>query len=315
MQIVVLDAKTLAGTDLSALSQLGEITVYQTTNSEQLLERCQHAEVIVTNKVKLDATSLAQLAKLKLICVAATGVNNVDLDAAKAQQVAVTNVAGYSTPSVVQHTFTMLGNLLTNIHRYQQDCQAGRWQQSDIFCRLDYPIAEIHNKNFVIVGYGALGQAVARVADAFGANVIIAERKGATEVRSGRQAFTQALAKADIVSVHCPLTSETNDLIAADTLALIPESAVIINTARGGIINEYDLAQALQQGQIAGAAVDVLSQEPAQPDNPLLQYQGDNLLLTPHTAWASQEAIIRLVNEIAANIRAFKQGEQRNRVA
>ena len=130
--------------------------MYQTTNSEQLLERCQHAEVIVTNKVKLDATSLAQLAKLKLICVAATGVNNVDLDAAKAQQVAVTNVAGYSTPSVVQHTFTMLGNLLTNIHRYQQDCQAGRWQQSDIFCRLDYPIAEIHNKNFVIVGYGAL---------------------------------------------------------------------------------------------------------------------------------------------------------------
>ncbi|MEJ6475154.1 D-2-hydroxyacid dehydrogenase [Pseudoalteromonas piscicida] len=314
MQIVVLDAKTLAGTDLSPIAKLGALTSYDTTSSEDVLSRSKDADVIITNKVKLNADIIASLPHLKLICVAATGVNNIDLAAAKAHQVAVANVAGYSTPSVVQHTFTMLGNLMTNIHRYQQDCRAGLWQQSDMFCRLDYNIAEISGKNFVIVGHGTLGEAVAKVAQAFGAHVMIAERKGASTVRSGRVAFEDALRAADIVSIHCPLTPETTDLIDANAFALLPDHAYLVNTARGGIVNEQALVAALGNNQIAGAAVDVLTQEPANASNPLIQYQGENLLLTPHTAWASKEAIVRLIAEIATNIDSFVMGVARNRV-
>ncbi|MDW7547510.1 D-2-hydroxyacid dehydrogenase [Pseudoalteromonas peptidolytica] len=314
MQIVVLDAKTIANTDLTPIAKLGTLTSYDMTAYEDILSRCENAEVIITNKVKLDAKLIASLPKLKLICVAATGVNNIELEAAKAHHVAVANVAGYSTPSVVQHTFTMLGNLMTNIHRYQQDCQAGRWQQSPMFCRLDYDISEIAGKHFVIIGHGALGEAVANVAKAFGAKVIIAERKGATQVRNGRMAFTEALRIADIVSIHCPLTAETENLIDDAEFAALQGHAFIINTARGGIVNEQALVNALNNNQIAGAAVDVLTHEPARTDNPLVNYQGDNLLLTPHIAWASKEAIARLVNEIALNINAFASGTDRNRV-
>ncbi|MCX2766610.1 D-2-hydroxyacid dehydrogenase [Pseudoalteromonas sp. B530] len=314
MQIVVLDAKTLAGTDLSPIAKLGTLTSYDTTSSEDIITRCKDAAVIITNKVQLTEQTIAALPQLQLICVAATGVNNIDLTAAKAHQIAVANVAGYSTPSVVQHTFTMLGNLMTNIHRYQQDCHAGLWQQSDMFCRLDYSINEIAGKNFVIVGHGTLGEAVAKVAQAFGAQVIVAERRGVTEVRAGRMAFEEALRIADIVSIHCPLTAETENLISRAEFTLLPNHAYLINTARGGIVNEQALVDALTNKQIAGAAVDVLTQEPAQASNPLVQYQGENLLLTPHTAWASKEAIERLVGEIAINIESFVAGTTRNRV-
>ncbi|WP_440055297.1 D-2-hydroxyacid dehydrogenase [Pseudoalteromonas sp. T1lg65] len=314
MQIVVLDAKTLAGNDLSPLSRLGELAIYETTNEQQILERCKDAQVIITNKVKLNAATLESLPKLKLICVAATGVNNIDLQAAAAQHIAVYNVAGYSTPSVVQHTFTMLGNLLSNLHRYQFDCKQGMWQQSDIFCRLDYPITEIANKNFAIIGYGELGEAVAAVAKAFGAKVIIAERKDADAVRSGRTEFYQALRQADIISIHCPLTDQTRNLFDQQTLAMLKSTAVIINTARGGIVDEHALVNALRNNQLAGAAFDVLSSEPAQSDNPLVTYQAENLLLTPHIAWASKESIQRLIGEIANNISAFHQGIDKNRI-
>ena len=313
MNITVLDTATLANTSLDALAQLGKLTCYDLTAQEQVVERCQDADVVVSNKVVIDQHAMSKLPNLKLICVAATGTNNIDLVAAKEHNIAVTNVAGYSTPSVVQHTFTLITNLLGNTHRYINDCQQGLWQQSPMFCRLDYSFNEIAGKTLAIVGYGSLGKAVADVARAFGANVIISERKGQTP-REGRVSFNDALTTADIISVHCPLTDETRNQIAAAELSMMKPSAIIINTARGGIINEADLADALANNIIAGAGVDVLSKEPAEQENPLALYKGANLLLTPHIAWASQESIVRLVNEIALNIQAFNQGEARNRL-
>ena len=313
MNITVLDAATLANTSLDALAQLGKLTCYDLTAKEQVVERCQDADIVISNKVVIDQNAMSKLTNLKLICVAATGTNNIDLSAAKEHNIAVTNVAGYSTPSVVQHTFTLITNLLGNTHRYINDCQQGLWQQSPMFCRLDYSFNEIAGKTLAIVGYGSLGKAVADVARAFGANVIISERKGQTP-REGRVSFNDALTTADIISVHCPLTDETRNQIAAAELSMMKPSAIIINTARGGIINEADLADALANNVIAGAGVDVLSKEPAEQENPLALYKGANLLLTPHIAWASQESIMRLVNEIALNIQAFYLGETRNRL-
>ncbi len=312
MKIALLDAATLANTDLTPLSKLGELNIHQHTSEEQILTHSEGADVIISNKVILNASTLAKLPALKLICVAATGTNNIDLDAAKQLGIKVCNVAGYSTPSVVQHTFTLLGNLMTNIHRYQQDCANGRWQQSNMFCRLDYPITELAGKNFVIFGHGSLGQAVGKVAEAFGAQVIIAERPNATHIRSGRTEFTKALKMADVLSIHCPLNDETRNLFNKETLALLKPTSFVINTARGGIVDEAALVEILTNNQIAGAGFDVLSVEPAQATNPLANYQGHNLILTPHTAWAAKESIERLVNEIAKNIINFTHGTPSN---
>jgi len=314
MKIVLLDAATLAQTDLTPLSALGELTTYQHTNKEQVLTHCKSAEIIISNKVVLDAKVLVELPQLKLICVAATGTNNIDLDTAAKLGIRVCNVAGYSTPSVVQHTFTLLGNLMTNNHRYQEDCAKGLWQQSNMFCRLDYPITELMGKNFVIFGHGSLGQAVGKVAEAFGAKVIIAERPYVNDTRPGRIAFTEALKMADVLSIHCPLNDETRNLFNRETLCLLKPTSFVINTARGGIVDESALVEILTNNQIAGAGLDVLSVEPAQANNPLANYQGHNLILTPHTAWAAKESIQRLVNEIANNIVNFNIGKASNTV-
>lgn len=313
MQITVLDADTLANTSLNAITALGNLTCHGLTSPEQVLTHSKNADVLISNKVVLNRDTLTQLPNLKLICVAATGTNNIDLDAAKELGIAVTNVAGYSTPSVVQHTFSLILNLLGNSHKYISDCQQGAWQKSEMFCRLDYSFEDLSDKTLAIIGYGSLGKAVADVGKAFGLNVIIAERKN-TSPREGRTEFYQAIENADIISIHCPLTEQSRDLIAEKELNLMKESAILINTARGGIVNEHALANALAQQKIAGAGVDVLSKEPAELSNPLAQYQGDNLLLTPHIAWASKQSIARLVAEIAENIKAFQQNEQRNRL-
>ena len=314
MKIVLLDAKTLANNPLTPIELLGELTSYPITDGAQVVTRSIDADIIITNKVVIDAETLSALPKLKLICVAATGTNNIDLVAAKAHGVAVCNVAGYSTPAVVQHTFTLLGNLMGNMHRYLNDSSNGLWQKSDMFCRLDHSINEIAHKNFVIIGYGTLGQAVATVARAFGANVIIAERPNETSVRAGRVAFLDAVQSADIISIHCPLNEQTKDLFNAHVFKQLKPSAVLLNTARGGIVNEQALVDALKQKVIAAAGFDVLTVEPAQNTNPLLNYTGDNLLLTPHNAWAAQESINRLIKCIAENITAFHRGDNINRI-
>jgi glycerate dehydrogenase len=313
MNITILDNATLAKTSLTGIEQLGKLTTYELTSPEQVIEHCQGADVLITNKAVLNRDTISKLTQLKLICVSATGTNNVDLEAAKEFGIAVTNVAGYSTPSVVQHTFSLITNLLGNTHRYQADCQQGAWQKSEMFCILDYSFNDLQGKTFAIIGGGTLGKGVAKVAEAFGANVIVAERKG-VKCRDGRTPFEDVIKTADIISVHCPLTDETRDLIALNELKMMKPSAIIINTARGGIINESDLATALEQNLIAGAGVDVLTKEPAELSNPLANYKGNNLLLTPHIAWASTESIVRLINEVSLNIAAFNKGESRNRL-
>ncbi|MBQ4832870.1 D-2-hydroxyacid dehydrogenase [Pseudoalteromonas sp. MMG010] len=313
MNITILDNATLAQSSLSAISACGELTIYEHTSFEQVVEHSKNANILLTNKVVLNRETLSQLTQLKLICVCATGTNNIDLNAAKELGIAVTNVAGYSTASVVQHTFSLITNLLGNTHRYQQDSQQGLWQKSAMFCRLDYSINDMQNKNFVIIGGGTLGQGVEQVAKAFGANVILAERKGAV-CRAERTPFDEAIAMADIISIHCPLTADTQDLITLNEMNTMRSNCIIINTARGGIINEHDLTKALEKNIIAGAGIDVLTAEPAQANNPLANYHGDNLLLTPHIAWASTESIARLINEVSLNIKAFMQSQQRNRV-
>ena len=318
LNIVILDAATLNNADLSNLKQLNNHTAiiksYDTTSRTQINERCLDADVIITNKICLNHDDLINLPKLKLICIAATGTNNIDLVTAKAQGIAVTNVAGYSTASVVQHTFTLILTLMSNSHKYIQDCKHGAWQKSNMFCMLNHPIAELAGKTLAIVGYGELGKGVEKVARAFDIKVIICERKNQT-VREGRTDFESALKQADIISIHSPLTEETRNLIADNEFSLMKSSAILINTARGGIVNEAALTNALINNDIMAAATDVLSVEPAQDTNPLIAYKGDNLIITPHIAWGSKESIARLVKEISLNITAFYNEQDRNRVA
>ena len=318
INIVILDAATLNDADLSALNNINEqansvVKSYETTCKSQIQVHCKNADIIITNKICLGREDLINLPKLKLICIAATGTNNIDLVTAKSQGIAVTNVAGYSTASVVQHTFTLILTLMSNSHKYIQDCKNDAWQKSDMFCLLNHPISELENKTLTIIGYGALGKGVENIAKAFGMKVLISERKNQAS-REGRTNFESALKQADIVSIHSPLTEETKSLISNNEFSLMKPTAVLINTARGGIVDETALVKALKNKLIAASATDVLSLEPAKECNPLIQYKGDNLIITPHIAWGSKESIARLVKEISLNIIAFYNDESRNRI-
>lgn len=314
---VLLDVATIdqGDLDLSALARVvGHWRQYPQTQATELLERLGAAQIAVTNKVVLDRAVLEQARALRLICIAATGTNNVDLEAARALGIAVTNVVGYATPSVVQHVFALILALTTRLPDYQRAVASGAWQRHERFCLLDFPIRELAGRTLGIVGYGELGQAVARVAEAFGMRVLIAQRPGgpATE---GRVPLDQLLAEVDVLSLHCPLTDRTRGLLGARELGLMRRDALLINTARGGIVDEQALADALRAGTIGGAGVDVLSNEPPHAGNPLLAPDIPHLIVTPHSAWASREARQRVITEIAANIAAFLAGTPRNRVA
>lgn len=281
---------------------------HASTAPGSVVERLQGSEVVVTNKVMLEAAQLARLPDLKLIAVAATGVNNVDLDAARRQNIQVCNVTGYATPSVVQHVFMLILALLRQLPAYRAAVAEGRWQQSRHFCLLDYRIDELQEKTLGIIGYGELGQAVARMGEAFGMRCLIA-RRSADDHRAGRLPLSELLQKADIVSLHCPLTEETRHLIGAEQLALMKPGALLINTARGGIVDELALYEALREGHLGGAGMDVLAQEPPIADTPLLSAQLDNLIVTPHIAWASRAARQRLLDQVADNIAGYLTGE------
>lgn len=271
-------------------------------------------DVVITNKVVLDADTIAAADTLKLICVAATGINNVDVDAAAAHGIPVVNVAGYGTPSVSQHVLALMLGHATQWARYDALVKRGGWAESPFFCRLDYPIEELDGQTLGIVGHGELGQAVGRLAEAFGMRVLVSERPGAQRVRDGRVAFADLLDQADMISLHCPLTSQTERLIDADALARMKDSAFLINTARGGLVDANALVAALRTGGIAGAAVDVLDAEPPPADHPLLEADIPNLIVTPHSAWGSRGARQRLLDAVADNITAFLNGETINRV-
>ena len=288
---------------------------HESTTPEQVVERLKYAEVAITNKVPLLAATLAQLPRLKLIAVAATGTNNVDLDYCREHGIAVCNVSGYSTHSVAEHTFALLLALRRQIHSYHADVAAGAWQCSAHFALLSHHLNDLHGSTLGIFGLGDIGHAVMRIAEAFGMKVLVAERKNATTIRAGRVPFEQMLAESDAVTLHCPLTPETRNLIAEPELRRMKPTAILLNLARGGVVDEAALAQALRAGRIGGAGVDVLSSEPPRAGNPLLEAAGANCIVTPHVAWASQQAMARLAEEVVCNIEAFYAGESRNRVA
>lgn len=316
MQAVFLDQQTFSDTiSFDAIkAEVSELVCYPTTPAEQVISRCQHAEIIITNKVVLDQNILAQLPKLKLICIAATGYNNIDINAAKELGIAVTNVSGYAGQSVAQYVFAQILNYYQNIQSHNANTKKGLWQKSATFCLHGNAIKELAGKTLAIIGYGNLGKAVENIAKAFAMKVMISERPSASTIRNGRTSFNEAIKKADIISLHCPQTPETENLINADVLLEMKNTAMLINTARGALVNSKDLLHALKNKQIAFAALDVLEQEPPANDHPLLQSNLDNLVISAHIAWASSEAQQRLIALLANNIAAFNNQQSLNRL-
>ncbi len=310
MNAVILDAASL-GDDVS-LECLGVhvevITHYAGTQPHQVSERIQGHEVVIVNKVLLGEAELQHAPDLKLIAVIATGTNNVDLDAAKKRGIRVVNVTGYGRATVVQHTFSLILALSNNLLNYVADVKSGLWAKSETFCLMDHPIRELEGKTLGVIGYGELGEGVVKMGQAFGMNILVGTRKGAkVNAVDGfdRVPIDELLRASDVVSLHCLLSEGTKDLIGARELALMKPDAIIVNTSRGGLIDEKALACALRQQVIAGAATDVLSVEPPVEGNPLLAGDIPNLIVTPHCAWASKEARQRLVNITADNIQRF----------
>ncbi len=309
-----LDSLTRGDLDLTALeSVLPEWQFYGQTDPDELKQRLAEATVVVSNKVPILAEHLLQAKKIRLICVSATGTDNIDIEAASARDIGVCNVRGYATASVTQHVFSLILALTTRLPDYCQAVRSGQWENSKHFCMLDYPIAELAGKTMGIIGYGALGKAVADIARAFGMQIIIAARPG-TSVCEGRTALKELLPQVDILSIHCPLAANTRGLIGEHELASMKSGALLINTARGGIVDEGALANFLREGHLGGAGIDVLSIEPPQDGNPLLVPDIPNLIVTPHIAWASLESRQRLVSDVASNIHAWLSGQARNLV-
>lgn len=304
MKAVILDAETLGnGIDFSAIeTSVDELVLYDATTPEQVGERINDAEVVITNKVILNKQALESASKLKLISVLATGMNNIDLAAAEELNIAVKNVEAYGTPSVAQHTLMMMLALATKLPVMQKRVTAGDWQNSSMFCLLEPSTIQLAGKKLVIVGSGELGQAVKALAEAFGMEVEFSARPGKQD--DTRSSLNDLLPTADVVSFHCPLTDDTRNLLSADNLKHCKKEALIINNARGGVINEQDVTDALRAGKIGGVAVDVLPQEPPKDGNPLLDAmnEGLNLIVTPHNAWTSPEARQRIVELTAENI-------------
>lgn len=281
---------------------------YDRTSPEQTYERAKDADIIITSKVVFDREMLAKLPKLKLIAITATGTNNIDLAAAKERGIAVKNVTGYSSVTVPEHVLGMIFALKHSLIGYHRDqITADRWATCGQFCYTDYPITDVRGATLGIFGKGNLGSEVGRLAGLLGMKVLYAERQGATSVREGYTAFEEVLKQADILTLHCPLTPETQNLINADTLSLMKPTAYLINTGRGPLVDEAALLNALENGTIAGAALDVLVKEPPAQDNPLIQAAKrlPNLLITPHIAWASDSAVTTLVQKVAQNIEEF----------
>ncbi len=288
------------------------------TPQAEVEARLTGATIAIVNKLVLDAATIARLPMLKMIAVAATGTNNVDLDACRTRGIVVSNIRGYAVHTVPEHAIALMLALSRNLIAYRDSVQAGRWQESEQFCFFDHPIRDLHGATLAVIGSGSLGDGVVRLAEAFGMRVLKAERKGAAHCRPGYTPFAEALAAADVVSLHCPLTPETQGLIGATELRAMKSSALLINTARGGLVDEAALVAALREGWIAGAGFDVLTKEPPREGNPLLAPELlalPNFLLTPHVAWASRPAMQALADQLIDNIEAFARGEPQNRVA
>lgn len=316
MKIVILDGYATNPGDLSwdGLKALGELAVYDRTPPELTVERAAGAEVLISNKVFLGAEEMSALPDLRYVGIQATGVNVVDLAAAKQHGVAVTNVPAYSTSSVAQHVFALLLELARGVGCHAELVKGGAWSNCPDFAFQETPQIELSGKIMGIIGFGDIGKATARIAQAFEMNVLAHTRTPAPQAFPSVDftSLDRLLRESDVVSLSCPLTPETEALINAERLSLMKKSAFLINTGRGLLVDEFALAAALKDGQIAGAGLDVLSQEPPPADNPLLD--APNCFITPHLAWATRAARQRLVDELAANLKAFLDGEVRNRV-
>lgn len=300
--------------DLTPLqSAFDELICHAQTSETHLIERLQGAEVAIVNKIALDDTVFAACPDLKLILVAATGVNNIDLSAARQRGIVVSNCQGYGTATVAQHTLMLLLALATRLPDYQGAVARGRWQESGQFCLLDFPIVELAGKTLGVLGHGELGSAVARLAEALGMQVLTGNLPGRPP-RADRLELDALLPQVDALTLHCPLTEQTRNLIGARELQLMKPSAFVINTARGGLIDEQALADTLRSGHLGGAATDVLTSEPPSNDNPLLAADVPRLIVTPHSAWGSREARQRIVGQMVENAEAFFAGTPKRQV-
>ncbi|MGN8342271.1 2-hydroxyacid dehydrogenase [Pseudomonas sp. SMV71] len=291
-----------------------ELQLFARTTPEQVIERLKGATVAITNKAVIDANALAASPDLKLILISATGTNNVDLEAARRHGITVCNCQGYGTPSVAQHTLMLLLNLATRVGDYQKAVGEGRWQRASQFCLLDYPIVELEGKTLGLLGHGELGSAVGRLAEAFGMRVLLGQIPG-RPARPDRLPLDELLPQVDALTLHCPLNEHTRNFIGARQLASLKPGAFVVNTARGGLIDEQALADALRNGHLGGAATDVLSVEPPVQGNPLLATDIPRLIVTPHNAWGSREARQRIVGQMSENAQAFFSGTARRVVS
>lgn len=316
MKGVILDKNSFDKNDIS-LNGLEipavDWSYFPGTRPDQTLNRIRDCDIVITNKVTLTRELLSNSPNLKLILIAATGTDNVALDACRDQGIVVCNVRHYATPAVAQHTIGLILNLLTRQIQYHHDVRQGNWSKSDVFCLLDHPIIETRNKILGIIGYGALGRKVATIAEAMDMQVLLCQRPGTNQPPdSSRVTFDELLKCADIVSIHCPLTPDTYHLFSDLTFRKMKKTAILINTARGAIIDSVALLNALECGEISGAGIDVLSLEPPPPDHPLLQSTLPNLLITPHNAWASKESRQRLVHSLSENLNEWLKGNPIN---
>ena len=317
MKIVILDGFTTNGGDLSwnGISELGDLTVYDRTAPGEVIDRCLGAEAVLTNKVIITDEVMQALPQLKYIGVMATGYNVVDIDAARRRGIVVTNVPAYSTPSVAQMVFAHLLNITNQVALHDRQVHEGRWAGNQDFCFYSAPLIELASKQMGIVGLGQTGSAVAKIALALGMRVMAFTSKSQESLPEGiiKGSLDKMFATSDVVSLHCPLTPDTKHIVNAARLATMKPSAIVINTGRGPLVNEQDLADALNNGTIAAAAVDVLSTEPPAADNPLLSAR--NCHITPHIAWASQAARARLIDTLTSNLKGYISGNVVNNVA
>lgn len=317
MKIVVLDGYGLNPGDLSwkGMEALGELTVYDRTSPSELMERSEGAEVLITNKTLITAENMEALPDLKYIGVLATGYNVVDIEAAKARGIVVTNIPAYSTSSVAQMVFAHILNITQRVGHYAEENSKGRWTNNADFCYWDTDLVELDGKKMGIVGFGNIGQATARIAQAFGMEVLLYTSKEQSALPQGMRkvALDELFAESDVISLHCPLTPDTKEMVNAERLKLMKPGAILVNTGRGPLVNEQDLADALNEGRIAAAGLDVLSVEPANADNPLLGAK--NCFITPHIAWATKEARTRLMQIAVQNLKSYQEGYIINNVA
>lgn len=316
MKIVILDGYTVSQDDLSwnLLDELADVEVYDRTDEDDIISRCKGAEIVLTNKVVLDSSVLNMLPRLQYIGVLATGYNVVDLEAATRQNIVVTNIPAYSTESVAQMVWSHILNVVSRADHYACENRKGRWTASADFCYLDHNLFELHGKTLGIVGFGNTGSATARIATAFGMRVLAYTSKSEEQLPQGivKASLDEVFADSDIVSLHCPLNDQTFEMVNAERLKTMKSSAILVNTGRGPLVNETDVAEALNHGIIAAFCADVLSSEPAKADNPLLTAR--NSYITPHIAWATREARQRLMSICRENIKAFIDGEIINQV-